>query len=215
MTHRKVDSLQGTPRRVHRKVYRFRMEPTREQGEALLRMAGARRFVWNWGLARWRLFAERSEGWKEVYAASGKGLTYRQQAAELTSLKKQPEMAWLKEVDRQPLQQALQDLPASRRKKRIDRAYEAFFEGRARFPKFKRKKRDEPRFRIPQRVRVEGSKVYIPKIGWVRIRQRWYRLRRPPCGEPIRPHPPLRQGSVKQEPQRLPATPWRGVGVSR
>jgi putative transposase len=27
------------------------------------------------------------------------------------------------------------------------------------------------RFRIPQRVKVEGSKVYIPKVGWVAIRQ--------------------------------------------
>lgn len=137
---------------VHRKVYRFRMEPTRAQGEALLRMAGARRFMWNWGLARC----------KEAYAATGKGLTYNQQAAELTALKKQPEMAWLKDVDSQLLQQALKDL---------DRAFKAFFEKRARFPRFKSKKRDEPRFRIPQRVKVEDSKVYVPKVGWVRIRQ--------------------------------------------
>lgn len=74
---------------IHRKVYRFRMEPTQAQAEALLRMAGARRFMWNWGLARR----------KEAYAATGKGLTYNQQAAELTALKKQPEMAWLKDVD--------------------------------------------------------------------------------------------------------------------
>ena len=137
---------------VHRKVYRFRMDPTRAQAEALLRMAGARRFVWNWGLARR----------KEAYAEAGKGLTYNQQAAELTALKKQPDTAWLKEADSQLLQQALKDL---------DRAFKAFFEKRARFPRFKSKKRDEPRFRIPQRVRVEEGKVYIPKVGWVRIRQ--------------------------------------------
>jgi|GEM_PF-6646009 len=51
---------------VHRKVDRFRMEPTRAQAEALLWMAGARRFVWNWGLARR----------KEVYAATD-GLAQR------------------------------------------------------------------------------------------------------------------------------------------
>ncbi|MGK0617904.1 RNA-guided endonuclease InsQ/TnpB family protein [Meiothermus cerbereus] len=137
---------------VHRKVYRFRIEPTQTQAEALLRMAGARRFVWNWGLARR----------KEAYAATGKGLTYNQQATELTALKKKPETAWLKGVDSQLLQQALKDL---------DRAYQAFFSKRARFPRFKSKKRDEPRFRIPQRVKVEDSKVYVPKVGWVRIRQ--------------------------------------------
>ncbi|PZA08322.1 RNA-guided endonuclease TnpB family protein [Meiothermus sp. Pnk-1] len=137
---------------VHRKVYRFRMEPTQAQAEALLRMAGARRFVWNWGLARR----------KEAYAATGKGLTYNQQAAELTALKKRPEMAWLKEADSQMLQQALKDL---------DNAFKAFFERRAGFPQFKSKKRDRPSFRIPQRVRVEEGKVYLPKVGWVKIRQ--------------------------------------------
>jgi putative transposase len=71
-------------------------------------------------------------------------------------------MAWLREADSQLLQQALQDL---------DRAFRAFFSKRARFPRFKSKKRDEPRFRIPQRVKVEDSKVYVPKVGWVRIRQ--------------------------------------------
>ncbi|WP_245587694.1 RNA-guided endonuclease InsQ/TnpB family protein, partial [Calidithermus chliarophilus] len=128
------------------------MEPTQAQSDALLRMAGARRFVWNWGLARR----------KEAYAATGKGLTYNQQAAELTTLKQQPETVWLKEADSQLLQQALKDL---------DRAFKAFFERRAGFPQFKSRKRDEPRFRIPQRVKVENSKVYVPKVGWVRIRQ--------------------------------------------
>lgn len=137
---------------THRKVYRFRMEPTRTQGEALERMAGARRWVWNWGLGRR----------KEVYEATKQGLPMAQLGAELTALKKQPETAWLKEVDSQLLQQALKDL---------DRAYQAFFGKRARFPRFKSRKKDEPRFRIPQRVKVEGSKVYVPKVGWVRIRQ--------------------------------------------
>jgi len=155
--YRKVDSLwdaatSGGGRRVHRKVYRFRMEPTQAQAEALLRMAGARRFVWNWGLARR----------KEAYAATGKGLTYNQQAAELTALKQRPEMAWLREADSQLLQQALQDL---------DRAFKAFFQRRARFPRFKTRKKDPPRFRIPQRVRVEEGKVYLPKVGGVKIRQ--------------------------------------------
>lgn len=79
---------------VRRKVYRFRMEPTQAQAEALLRVAGARRFVWNWGL-EWR---------KEAHTTTGKGLTYNRQAAELTALKKRHEMAWLREADSQLLQ---------------------------------------------------------------------------------------------------------------
>lgn len=35
-----------------RKVFRFRMKPDAAQREVLARMAGARRFVWNWALAQ-------------------------------------------------------------------------------------------------------------------------------------------------------------------
>ena len=52
----------------HRKVYRFRMRPTKDQGHALNRMAGACRWVWNWALRRW----------KEHYAATGKSIPMAQ-----------------------------------------------------------------------------------------------------------------------------------------
>ena len=135
-----------------RKVYRFRMRPTKDQAHALSRMAGARRWVWNWGLRRW----------KEHYAATGKSTPLKQLSAELTALKQRPEMAWLREADSQALQHALADL---------HQAFSNFFEKRARHPKFKSRKRDRARFRIPQRVKVEGGKVTVPKIGDVRIFQ--------------------------------------------
>jgi len=136
----------------HRKVYRFRMRPNAEQGHALNRMAGARRFIWNWALARW----------KETYADTGKSISLKVLSAELTALKGKPETAWLSECDSQALQQVLADLA---------RAFTNFFERRARYPRFKSKKRDRARFRIPQRVKVDDGKVYVPKVGWVRIRQ--------------------------------------------
>jgi putative transposase len=136
----------------HRKVYRFRMRPTKDQGYALNRMAGARRWVWNWALRRW----------KEHYAATGKSISYKVLAGELVALKQQPETAWLREADSQALQQALIDLC---------QAFQNFFEKRARYPKFKRRKRDQARFRIPQRVKVKDGNVSVPKVGDVRIFQ--------------------------------------------
>ena len=135
-----------------RKVFRFRMEPTGSQRAALARMAGARRFVWNGALN------ER----KQCYAATGKGLPGAELSRRLTERKQQPELAWLKEADSQALQQVLADL---------QRAYVNFFEKRARFPRFKSRKRDRARFRIPQRVAVVNEQVIVPKIGEVRIRQ--------------------------------------------
>jgi putative transposase len=84
----------------HRKVYRFRIKPTKAQAHALNRMAGARRYIWNWGLARRR----------EHYAATGKTLPMSALSSELTALKTKPETAWLKEADSQALQQVLKDL---------------------------------------------------------------------------------------------------------
>jgi putative transposase len=134
------------------KAYRFRMRPTKGQEQSLLRFAGARRFAWNWALARRR----------EYYKEHNKRIPPKQLSDELTALKDQPETLWLREVDSQLLQQVLRDL---------DKSFAGFFRKTARFPRFKSRKKDTPRFRIPQRVKVANGKVYVPKVGWVRIRQ--------------------------------------------
>jgi putative transposase len=64
-------------------------------------------------------------------------------------------------MDSQLLQQVLADL---------GRAYANFFARQARYPRFKSRKRDPARFRIPQRVRVVGNTIRVPKIGRVRLR---------------------------------------------
>jgi putative transposase len=139
---------------VNRKAYRFRMRPTEEQFQALNRVAGCRRFVWNWALGRRQ----------EYYKATGKTLPMSVLSAELTELKRQPGMEWLGEADSQALQQALADLY---------QAYENYFnpKTKARFPRFKSRKRDRARFRIPQRVKVVDGMVIVPKIGKVLIYQ--------------------------------------------
>ena len=134
-----------------RRAYRFRLEPTREQDEGLRRIAGACRAVYNWGLARR----------KEHHAEHGQTLPYAAQNLELTVLKNRPGLEWLKEAASQALQESLRDL---------DRAFVNFFEGRARFPKFKRAKEERLAFRVPQRVKIEDEQVYCPKIGWMNLR---------------------------------------------
>lgn len=133
-----------------RKAVRVRLEPTVAQRAAMSRAAGARRFVFNWGLARWR----------EYYAQTGKTISMRELSAELTALKRLPDTAWLAEIDSQLVQQALADLR---------RAYVNFFERRAAYPRFKCRKSDQARFRIPQRVKVTGRRIFIPKVGHVRL----------------------------------------------
>src|SRR5918911_1907977 len=133
------------------KAFRYRLESTAEQEQKLRQFAGARRFIWNWALEQRRAY----------YRQTGKTLPAKELSARLTALKAQPETAWLREMDSQLLQQVLDDL---------QRAFVNFFERRARYPRFKSRKRDQARFRIPQRVRVVGHVVQIPKIGLVRLR---------------------------------------------
>jgi putative transposase len=122
-----------------RKVFRFRMKPDAAQREALARMAGARRSVWNWALA----------GRQEHYRETGNTLPQSELSRRLPALKREPGTAWLEAVDSQALQQALAGL---------ERAFVNFFKKRA-------------RFRIRRRVRLADGKVYVPKAGFIRIRQ--------------------------------------------
>lgn len=95
----------------------------------------------------------------DAYAETGKGLTYHDTALQLTELKKQDDCNWLKDMDSQAVQQALRDL---------DTAYNNFFNKRAKFPTFK-KKHSKQTCRFPQRFKIDGNKLYIPKVGWVKI----------------------------------------------
>src|SRR5215471_1688180 len=134
------------------KVYRFRIELTASQEAALSRFAGARRFVFNWALQRR----------KETYQQTGKSIPWSELSVELTGLKSKPGFEWLKEIDSQLLQQAIAD---------CKKAFDNFFKKRARIPKFKKKHSAHQSFRIPQRVKLEDRRIYIPKVGWVAVRQ--------------------------------------------
>jgi putative transposase len=138
--------------RTGRRALRFRMEPTPEQHQNLLRFAGARRWAWNWALAERR----------QHYAKTGKSLLVTDLCTRLTAFKNTEQGTWLKQIDSQLPQQAFRDL---------DNAFLAFFEKRSGFPKFKSRKRNRASFRIPQRVQIKNGQVYIPRIGWVRMRQ--------------------------------------------
>ena len=99
---------------------------------------------------------------KETYQQTGKSISWSALSVELTELKNKSGFEWLKEIDSQLLQQAIAD---------CKRAFDNFFQKRALFPKFKKKRSAQQSFRIPQRVKLENGRVYIPKIGWVKVRQ--------------------------------------------
>lgn len=135
-----------------RKAFKFRIYPNKEQQHKLAIQFGHARFVYN------RFRALREQAHKET----GKGLTYNKCCSLLTQLKKESDFDWLKDAHTQVLQQKLKDL---------DRAYKNFFEGRAKYPSFKNKHKNQS-IRYPQGLKpIANKKLYLPKVGWVKIKQ--------------------------------------------
>lgn len=139
-----------------KKGFKYRLDPTKGQRQLFAQFAGASRFLYNRGL----------EQRKTVFEKEGKSITYFEQNNEIVFLKNQEATCWLKDVHSQVLQQAL---------KNLDTAFQNFFQNvkkskKPGFPRFKCKGvRDS--FRYPQGVKVEEDNVYLPKIGWVRLRK--------------------------------------------
>ena len=117
------------------------------------RFAGCCRFLWNKALALE----------KEHYETDGKRLGYYALAGKLKDWKKEDDISFLAEAHSQILQQVLKDL---------DRAYKNFFAKRADFPRFKKKGLHDA-FRYPQGFKLDegNSRIFLPKIGWVRYRK--------------------------------------------
>ena len=124
-------------------TYKFRIYPKPEVAELLVKWFGCSRYIWNWGLDRKT----------QYYKNTGKSLSYLQLAKELTLLKK--EQTWLKEAPSQPLQQVL---------KQLETAFARFFEKKSAYPKFKSKKNSTQSLQIPQGFKIEGNKLYLPKL---------------------------------------------------
>ena len=103
------------------KTYKFRLYPNKEQEKLLANHFGSIRFVYNHFLAKR----------KEQYEQTKKSSNYYEQAKELTTMKKTETYSWLKKINSQTLQHALRNL---------DTAYQNFFKGRAKFPRFHSKK---------------------------------------------------------------------------
>ena len=138
-----------------RKGMKFRLEPSNVQRERMSMFAGHNRAVWNKAL----------EITKDRLDRKVPILWYHELNWNLTRLWKQSEeMAWLNDAPSQSLQQTL---------KHFDRAMRDCFDRNQpnkRMPRFKKKGRGDS-FVFPQGFCVEGNRIKLPKLGWVRFRK--------------------------------------------
>lgn len=124
------------------RAFKYRLYPTEPQKELIAKHISSSRFVYNLAL----------ETKTTAYLGSKHNYSAFDLVKQLPELKK--ELPWLKEVNSQSLQQAIQN---------IDIAFKKFFKG-AGFPKFKSKHKGKQSFSIPQNVIVENDLLIIPRF---------------------------------------------------
>src|SRR6266487_2952398 len=131
------------------RAHKIRLHPTEEQQHYFTRAAGVARFVWNWALAEWNRQYEVGE--------KPTALKLKKQFNEI----RREQFPWTWEVTKNASDQPFLDL---------GKAFTAFFEGKARRPRFKRKKRSKASFYLANdQFELGDHRIWIPKLGWVNL----------------------------------------------
>lgn len=140
------------------RVHKTKILANNKQKTYFAKASGTSRFAYNWALARWQ--QQYQEGLKPNESKLRK---------ELNSIKKE-QYPWMYEVTKVSPQQAIKDL---------GNAFNRFFNKQSGYPQFKKKGVNDS-FRAdngPQKegvdaVAVNGNKIKLPKIGWVKLAEK-------------------------------------------
>ena len=138
---------------IRHKSFVFKLKPDGATRRSLAKACGCVRFVYNKGLDWNKEQREKDQTFR---------VNYPKLCALLPEWKR--EFPWLGECHSQVLQQGMKDLMT---------AMVNFFEGRAKFPRFHKKFKDEDSIRFPQGFKVDEARrqIYLPKIGWLGYRR--------------------------------------------
>jgi putative transposase len=137
-------------------AHRIRLDPNKVQATHLARAAGTARFAYNWALIEWQRQFEACKTDPTLPRPNEAALRRHLNAI------KRAQFPWMLEVTKNAPQIAIMQL---------GRAFQNFFEKRARYPRFRRKGFDD-RFTLSNdQFRVDGKRIRIPKLGWLRMRE--------------------------------------------
>lgn len=128
------------------KAFKYRFYPTPEQESLLRRTMGCTRLVYN------RALAIRTEAWY----GEKKRVGYSDTSAMLTEWKNQEDLQFLNAVSCVPLQQGLRHL---------QKAFSNFFEGRAKYPTFKKKRNGGSAEFTKSAFKWKHGQVYLAKCS--------------------------------------------------
>jgi putative transposase len=136
--------------------HKIALDPNNVQASYFARTAGVARFAYNWALSEWTRQYEACTADPSLPRPSQIALRRQLNAI------KRAQFPWMLEVTKNAPQMAIIQLGA---------AFNNFIAGRTNYPKFK-KKGVHDRFTLTNdKFRIDGSRIRIPHLGWVRMRE--------------------------------------------
>ena len=129
-------------------TYRYKLEPNQSQTAKFEHFSGVCRMVYNMGL----------EVKRDTYTLLRKNVSQAELQVQIKELRKG--FSFVKEVHSQVLQSSMD---------RLFLAYDNFFAGRAKYPKFRNKTLHNS-FSYKQGISYSDTHIYLPKIGNVKYR---------------------------------------------
>jgi putative transposase len=137
-------------------AHKVALNPNNKQATHFAQAAGVARFAYNWALTEWQ---SQYEVWKtDNTLKKPSQMALRRQ---LNAMKRD-QFPWMMSVTKNAPQMAIIQL---------GEAFKNFFAGRAKYPTY-RKKGVHDRFSLTNdQFRIEGSRIRIPNLGWVRMRE--------------------------------------------
>ncbi|MFP3729182.1 transposase, partial [Priestia filamentosa] len=122
------------------------------------------------------------------------------------------EKPWIKETSSKARKKAIMN---------ADTAFQKFFKGKAKYPRFKKKNRQDVGIYFPKNnktdLTVERHRIKVPTLGWIRLKEKAYI----PPGAHVSSVTITQKGDryfisalVKEEEQTTPSTPFSdGIGI--
>ena len=129
--------------------HKIRLYPNNKQATYFAKACGVARFAYNWALTEWNRRLE-----------AGERTTEAELRKSLNAIKR-AQYPWMFEVTKCAPQLAI--------KNDLSNAFKNFFEKRAGYPKYRRKGIHDSFSLSNDHFEVEGKKVWIPLLGWVRM----------------------------------------------
>ncbi|MDA1585120.1 transposase [Bacillus cereus group sp. TH230-1LC] len=142
-----------------KRAYLIEIKPTTEQVSKIRQTIGVCRYVYN-------LYISKN---KEAYESDGKFLSGYDFSKWLNNIHTKECDQWIKEVSSKAVKQAIMN---------GDKAFKRFFKGLSKFPRYKKKKKQDVKCYFPKNNKtdwtVERHRVKIPTIGWTRLKEYGY-----------------------------------------